>query len=112
MVTFADIQNLADDIARLFQPEQIILFGSYAHGQPREESDVDLLVIMEHEGRGRELRSQINRAVGYRFTTDLVVRRPADVQRRYGEHDPLIRDAIDNGKVLYERERVGMARQG
>ena len=112
MVSFGDIQKLADDIARLFRPEQIILFGSHAHGQPSEESDVDLLVVMEHEGRGREVRSQIYRAVGYRFTTDLIVRRPGDVQRRYAEHDPVIRDAIDNGKVLYERERVGMARQG
>ncbi len=28
-----------------FQPEQVILFGSYAYGQPNEHSDVDLLVV-------------------------------------------------------------------
>ena len=28
-----------------FRPEKVILFGSYAYGQPDEDSDVDLLVI-------------------------------------------------------------------
>jgi len=30
-----------------FHPQQVILFGSYAYGQPDESSDVDLLVVME-----------------------------------------------------------------
>lgn len=28
-----------------FQPEQVILFGSYAYGEPTKDSDVDLLVV-------------------------------------------------------------------
>ena len=40
------IQVLIAQIAEQFQPEKIILFGSYAYGTPRPESDVDLLVIM------------------------------------------------------------------
>src|SRR5438552_13353114 len=98
MVAFSDIQKLADDIARLFHPQRIVLFGSHAYGLPDDNSDVDLLVVIDHPGRGRDLRSLIHRAVGYRFTTDLVVRRPDDVQRRYREHDPLIREALDKGK--------------
>jgi len=35
-----------------FQPEQVILFGSYAHGQPTCDSDVDLLIVKPiHDGR-------------------------------------------------------------
>jgi hypothetical protein len=39
------IRSLADQIVALFHPQKIILFGSYAYGTPRPESDVDLLVI-------------------------------------------------------------------
>jgi predicted nucleotidyltransferase len=42
----AAIRRFARQIAGRFHPEKIILFGSYAYGQPHEESDVDLLVIM------------------------------------------------------------------
>ena len=41
------INHLAEQISLLFQPQKIILFGSYAYGIPSPESDVDLLVIMD-----------------------------------------------------------------
>ncbi len=40
------IHRLARQIAKQFKPQKIILFGSYARGKPRPESDVDLLVVM------------------------------------------------------------------
>jgi len=40
-----DLTKIANDIRDLIQPERIVLFGSYAYGQPRANSDVDLLVI-------------------------------------------------------------------
>src|SRR5712671_6691121 len=40
------IRPFARRIAERFQPDKIVLFGSYAYGKPHEESDVDLLVIM------------------------------------------------------------------
>ncbi|MDE0553984.1 MAG: nucleotidyltransferase domain-containing protein [Candidatus Poribacteria bacterium] len=47
MVTREDIQTMADDIVREFEPLQVILFGSYAYGTPTADSDVDLLVVMD-----------------------------------------------------------------
>ena len=44
------IKLTCDAIAREFHPEKIVLFGSYASGQPRPDSDVDLLVVMPFEG--------------------------------------------------------------
>ncbi len=103
MVALADIQSLADRIARLFQPERIILFGSHAYGQPRESSDVDLLLIMEHEGSALDMDVRIWSATRPPFSADFIIRRPADTARRYREFDPLIREAVDKGKVLYDR---------
>jgi predicted nucleotidyltransferase len=50
MPTATEIQNLADEIAKGFRPERIILFGSHARGAPTRDSDVDLLVVMRAVG--------------------------------------------------------------
>ncbi|MFZ5818485.1 MAG: nucleotidyltransferase family protein, partial [Chloroflexota bacterium] len=41
------IRAVVKHIAEKFQPEEIVLFGSYAYGKPNPSSDVDLLVVME-----------------------------------------------------------------
>ena len=45
MVDEQTIQDLCNRIVQDFQPERIILFGSYAYGNPTPDSDVDLLVV-------------------------------------------------------------------
>ncbi len=46
-IKFKEIKSYAKKIRQQFNPQKIILFGSYAYGQPSKDSDVDLLVIME-----------------------------------------------------------------
>ena len=72
MITKAQIQAVADKIAKEFQPEKIILFGSYAWGKPTEDSDVDLCIIKEVEDT-RELSSRISHLLYPRpFSTWLI----------------------------------------
>lgn len=40
------IEGVIDAIARNFSPEKIVLFGSYASGEPTPDSDLDLLIVM------------------------------------------------------------------
>jgi predicted nucleotidyltransferase len=103
MVDEQSIQELCDRIVREFDPERIILFGSYASGKPTPDSDVDLLVIMSFEGKNFWKSLEILNRTNPRFPIDLLARRPEDTERRYREGDPLIREALDHGKVLYER---------
>jgi len=105
MVALNSVIELSERIAKEFDPERIILFGSYAYGTPGEDSDVDLLVIMPFEGSGFDKSLEILERLDPRFAIDLVVRRPDDTDRRYRELDPLIRDALDQGRILYERKR-------
>lgn len=104
MVQFAEICQFSDRIAEAFHPDKIILFGSYAYGQPDEDSDVDLLVIMPHEGRSQDARRAIRRQATAPFANDVLVRTPDDVARRYRQWDPLVREALDKGVILYERD--------
>jgi predicted nucleotidyltransferase len=100
------IRAVADRIAEHFQPEKIILFGSYAYGHPKPESDVDLLVIMDTPLRSRQQRLEISRALSPRpFPLDVVVRTPQELAERIAMGDLFLREITTRGKVLYERNR-------
>jgi predicted nucleotidyltransferase len=102
MIDEQRIAKVCEQIAEQFHPEKIILFGSYAYGLPRPDSDVDLLVVLPFEGKGFRKSLEILDCISPDFCLDLLARRPEDTARRYAEGDPLIREALDHGKVLYE----------
>jgi uncharacterized protein len=100
------IRTVAQRIAERFQPEKIILFGSYAYGHPKPESDVDLLVIMDTPLRSRQQRLEISRALSPRpFPLDIIVRTPRELAERIAMGDLFLREITTRGKVLYERNR-------
>jgi predicted nucleotidyltransferase len=101
MVTMNDIEAVGQRIAHDFRPERVILFGSHARGTATPDSDVDLLVIGPFEGTGFRQSLKILNQLDLRLPIDLIAYRPEDVQRRYVEGDPLIREALDHGKLLY-----------
>jgi predicted nucleotidyltransferase len=41
------IKDIVQKLITGYKPEKIILFGSPAYGAPREDSDIDLLIIKE-----------------------------------------------------------------
>ena len=102
MITREDIQATCDDIVREFAPLQVILFGSYAYGTPTEDSDVDLLVVMdipESETRGQA--SQIYQRIPRRFPMDVLVRSPEEIAYRVSYNDWFLREITEKGEVLY-----------
>lgn len=103
------IRDVVKQIAEKFQPEKIILFGSYAYGRPRPESDVDLLVIMDTPLRNRQQAAQIGRAIEYHFGLDLLVRSPQQLAERLALGDFFLQEVLEKGKVVYARtdSRVG-----
>lgn len=103
MVQRAKINQFCDAIAGQFRPRKIILFGSYAYGNPTEDSDVDLLVVMHRTRyRGERMSLRIRRALQRDFPLDLLVRTPADVAKRLRWGDSFIREILEKGKVMYE----------
>ena len=98
-----DIRTVVKQIAAQFNPEKIILFGSYASGKPKPESDVDLLVLMESPLRNSEQAAQIVRAIDYHFGMDLLVRQPKQLKERVALGDSFLREIIEKGKVVYAR---------
>ena len=96
------IRNLSRRIVEQFKPQKIILFGSYARGNPRPESDVDLLIIMNTSLKERQQSLQIRRSLGVLFGLDLIVRTPKKLSQRLKMGDSFLEDVLKEGKVLYE----------
>lgn len=74
MIDMNRIVEFGQRIGREFHPDKVVLFGSYASGQARADSNVDMLACQ-----------------------------PGEAARRHAEGGPLIRTALDHGQVLYER---------
>ncbi len=100
MVLRTDIDQLAQQIAREFKPERIILFGSNAYGAPTEDSDVDLLVITPLRSRGCQKAAEIRRKIRPPFPLDLLVRSPEEVQARVAMNDCFVKEILAKGRVL------------
>jgi uncharacterized protein len=96
------ILSLVEQISILFHPQKIILFGSYAYGAPRPESDVDLLVIMDTQLSELEQAAVICRTIPYRFGLDLLVYTPKRLTQRLEWGDSFLREIMQHGVTLYE----------
>lgn len=102
MISKQNIKKYALRIGRQFHPQQVILFGSYANGIPTEDSDVDLLVIMDHHKlRNIEQAIEIQLTADAAFPMDLIVRRPAEVHQRLAMNDAFLKGLLLDGEVLY-----------
>ena len=85
-------------------PEQIILFGSYGYGSPTNDSDVDLLVIMETSDRPADRYLAVSRLIRPRpFPLDILVKTPAEITQALEKGDFFIREIVTKGQTLYER---------
>ncbi len=90
------------------QPEQIILFGSYAYGQPNEESDLDLMIIVSDSNDPPHHREQ--KAYGYvgivGVPKDLIVLTRAEFERQQQVKTSLARSVKEKGRILYEQRKT------
>lgn len=102
-VTQQEVGDFVKEVVRRFKPERVVLFGSHASDSTTSDSDVDLLVVMDFEGRPHQQAFQIRKSIKRPFPLDLLVRRPADIERRLRMGDYFIREIMKEGKVLYER---------
>jgi len=104
-----EITQFIDLVAEAVDPDKIILFGSYAYGEPTDNSDIDLLVIKN--GKDFTIADETQYAVAIHKA-----RRQRQVKPRYdvffgtesqvneiASRGGTYLDALQKGRVLYER---------
>lgn len=100
------LPRIVDRLVREFRPIRIILFGSQVRGQARWDSDIDLLVVLPHVENKGEVMVQMLDAVGdISVATDIIPTDPDEIARRGHLAGTVLRSALREGKVLYERTR-------
>ncbi len=98
------IETMIDRIIRDFHPLRLVLFGSHARGDAHPESDVDLLVVLPHVTNKRQVTVEIRRVLtDLPVCKDIVVTTPEELARRGDLVGTVLRPALREGKVLYER---------
>jgi len=91
-------------IAETLKPEKIILFGSYAYGNPTPDSDVDLLVILKTKKPRKERVVAVSLLLYPRpFPVDIMVKTPKEIENDLKKGNVFIREIMQKGRVLYER---------
>jgi predicted nucleotidyltransferase len=99
------IFSLVETIKQKYQPEKIILFGSYAYGEPDAESDIDFLIIKDTPEKSIDRRVRVRRIVDIRNASypafcPLVVT-PMELEERLAVGDQFFEKIITQGEVLY-----------
>jgi len=105
MIDSGKINEVVSRIAEKFNPFKIILFGSYANGNPTENSDLDLLIIQDtnlpmHK-RGMDIRLSL---IGTMIPMDILIFTRLEFNEQMSDSFSFINTALKNSKILYERE--------
>jgi len=100
------ISEIVNKIAFGYNPEKIILFGSYATGNPNEDSDLDLFVIKETDLPRPQRMVQVRKMIyGSMIPIDLIVYTPKEIDEAKGNKFGFVFEVLNTGKTLYERPR-------
>jgi len=107
MVTQKQIDEIVRILVKDYQPERIILFGSYANGTAHEESDLDLAIVKKSDlprfKRGAAVRAAL-RSEGRKwfFPMDILVYTPDEMESYQNDPYSLVHEILLTGRTLYE----------
>lgn len=100
-------EKIADIVAKIvfgYNPDRIILFGSYASGKPTEDSDLDLMVIKASELPRPQRTVQVRKMLyGAMIPIDLIVFTPDEIAEFEESKFSFVYEVLKTGKTLYER---------
>lgn len=100
------ILSMCEKIKKAYQPDRIILFGSYVYGNPAADSDIDLFIIKDDPRRSIDRSVEIRRILAEenkRIALTLLVYTPEELKYRLDIGDDFIKEILTRGEILYAR---------
>lgn len=102
MFSSHDIEHLRDLVAGALHPEKIFLFGSYAEGRATEDSDIDLVVVMESKLSPHKRNIALKRLFPRRtFSLDAFVYTPQEFSKYKDIPGTIVYNASHFGTLIY-----------
>jgi len=96
-----EIERINKQIIKMYSPEKIILFGSLARGEPKEDSDIDILVIKQSSKSKFDRVCELRRMLDYSIPLDLLVYTPEEIHTAMQQENDFISTIFTEGVVLY-----------
>jgi len=104
MLTTSVVKGVIDTIITGYDPDKIILFGSFARNEHTPDSDLDILIVKETDHsfveRQRTVRSLFDKQP---FAMDILVYTPAEFEKQKNWINNIINIAVKTGNLVYER---------
>lgn len=105
MIDNEKIDEIKNIIVNAISPEKIILFGSYAAGNPEKDSDIDILIIQDSPLNQHQRNMKIRRLFPHRnFSLDVFVFTREEEKQFKDIKGTILNTAFTRGNVLYERK--------
>lgn len=97
------LEEVTERIVNAVHPERILLFGSHVWGQPTEDSDIDLLIVVRHSDQPtyRRAREVYRSLRGLPLPVEVIVRTRDEVAQAARVVTSLERRVVAEGQVLY-----------
>jgi len=98
-----EVKKIVDQIIKNYKPEKIFIFGSFASGKDRKNSDVDLLVIKKTKNTFTKRLLEVSDTVSSPLGTDILVYTPREWEEALEEENYFIKEINKTGKLVYAR---------
>lgn len=103
MINLNQIEDVKCKLIKEFNPKKIYIFGSYAWGQPNEDSDLDIMVIIEKtQDKIMSMRNGIKALRGVKFPKDLIVETEEEFENYSRENYRIENEILEKGYLIYE----------
>ena len=98
------IAEILKAIVKRYKPKKIILFGSYAYGEPTEDSDIDLLIIKNTNKRPIDRWVEVKgllRDKSRMLAVSPLVYTEKEIEERLAIGDFFVEEVLEKGELLY-----------
>lgn len=104
MIDNYQINEVIAKIATRFNPDKIIIFGSYANGLQNVDSDLDILIVQDSDlpmhKRGFDIRMSL---IDTMIPMDILIYTKSEFEQEKNRSFSFLNSAMKNSKIMYER---------
>ena len=99
-----ELSRVVGILKKVYQPDKIILFGSYANGNINEYSDIDLVVIKDTKARFIDRLHAVSSIAKPHLGVNFLVYTPDEIRdMKERNHYFFVEEILKKGKLIYER---------
>ena len=96
------VENITNEIAKKYRPEKIIIYGGFASGKTKKNSDIDLLIIKKTKKERTKRHLELDKLILNReIPLDILVYTPSELKEKLLAGNTFLKKIINDGKTVY-----------